>query len=51
MLMAAARLDIPCNPARRPHGGRCEFDGRQADQTSSTEAYGMLSAGKITEAE
>ena len=28
-----------------------EFDGRQSDQTSSTEAYGMLSAGKITEAE
>lgn len=27
------------------------FDGRESDQTSSTEAYGMLSAGKITEEE
>ena len=31
--------------------GGAVFDGRQAAQTSSTEAYGMLSAGKITEAE
>lgn len=52
MLMAAARLDIPCIflPGGPMEGG-VEFDGRQADQTSSTEAYGMLSAGKITEAE
>ena len=52
MLMAAARLDIPCIflPGGPMEGG-AEFDGRQADQTSSTEAYGMLSAGKITEAE
>ena len=50
MLMAAARLDIPCIflPGGPMEGG-VEFDGRQADQTSSTEAYGMLSAGKITE--
>ena len=52
MLMAAARLDIPCIflPGGPMEGG-IEFDGRQADQTSATEAYGMLSAGKITEAE
>ena len=52
MLMAAARLDIPCIflPGG-PMGGGVVFDGRQADQTSSTEAYGMLSAGKISEAE
>ena len=52
MLMAAARLDIPCIflPGGPMEGG-VVFDGRQADQTSSTEAYGMLSAGKITEAE
>ena len=52
MLMAAARLDIPCIflPGGPMEGG-VEFDGRQSDQTSSTEAYGMLSAGKITEAE
>ncbi|WP_295582601.1 dihydroxy-acid dehydratase [uncultured Oscillibacter sp.] len=52
MLMAAARLDIPCIflPGGPMEGGAV-FDGRQSDQTSSTEAYGMLSAGKITEAE
>ena len=52
MLMAAARLDIPCIflPGGPMEGGAV-FDGRQADQTSSTEAYGMLSAGKITEEE
>lgn len=50
MLMAAARLDIPCIflPGGPMEGG-VEFDGRQSDQTSATEAYGMLSAGKITE--
>ena len=52
MLMAAARLDIPCIflPGGPMEGG-VVFDGRQSDQTSSAEAYGMLSAGKITEAE
>ncbi len=52
MLMAAARLDIPCIllPGGPMEGG-VVFDGRQSDQTSATEAYGMLSAGKITEAE
>ncbi|WP_349669567.1 dihydroxy-acid dehydratase [Lacrimispora sp.] len=52
MLMAAARLDIPCIllPGGPMEGG-IEFDGRKSDQTSSTEAYGMLSANKITEKE
>ena len=52
MLMAAARLDIPCIllPGGPMEGGKV-FDGREFDQTSSTEAYGMLSAGKITEEE
>lgn len=52
MLMAAARLDIPCIllPGGPMEGG-IVFDGRQSDQTSSAEAYGMLSANKITEKE
>ena len=52
MLMAAARLDIPCIvlPGGPMEGGAI-FDGRESDQTSATEAYGMLSAGKITEEE
>lgn len=50
MLMAAARLDIPCIllPGGPMEGG-IVFDGRESDQTSSAEALGMLSAGKITE--
>ena len=50
MLMAAARLDIPCIllPGGPMEGG-CEFDGHQADQSSLTEAYGMLSSGRMTE--
>ena len=52
MLMAAARLNIPCIllPGGPMQGGAV-FDGRESDQTSATEAYGMLSAGKITEKE
>ena len=52
MLMAAARLDIPCIllPGG-PMDGGIVFDGRKSDQTSSTEAYGMLTANKITEKE
>ncbi len=52
MLMAAARLNIPCIllPGGPMMGG-VVFDGRESDQTSATEAYGMLSAGKITEKE
>lgn len=50
MLMAAARLDIPCIllPGG-PMDGGIVFDGRKSDQTSSTEAYGMLTANKISE--
>lgn len=52
MLMAAARLDIPCIflPGGPMEGGAV-FDGRSSDQTSSTEAYGMLVAGEISESE
>ncbi|MGF6906209.1 dihydroxy-acid dehydratase [Fusobacterium sp. PH5-44] len=52
MLMAAARLDIPCIllPGGPMEGG-IVFDGRESDQTSSAEAYGMLTAKKITEKE
>ena len=50
MLMAAARLDIPAIfVAGGPMAGGCEFEGRQADTTSVTEALGMLMAGKIDE--
>ena len=50
MLMAAARLDIPAIllPGGPMEGG-CEFDGHQADQSSLTEAFGMVSAGRMTE--
>jgi len=52
MLMAAARLNIPCIllPGGPMEGG-IVFDGRESDQTSSAEAYGMLTAKKITEKE
>ena len=50
MLMAAARLDIPCILATGgPMLGGIEFDGRKSDLTSVTEALGMVSAGRITE--
>jgi dihydroxy-acid dehydratase len=48
MLMAAARLDIPC--ILLPGGpmlGGYEFDGRKSDMTSISEALGMYKAGKI----
>ncbi|MCL2056567.1 MAG: dihydroxy-acid dehydratase [Oscillospiraceae bacterium] len=49
MLMAAARLNIPAIllPGGPMEGG-AEFDGRKSDATSLLEAYGMISAGKIT---
>ena len=49
MLMAAARLNLTVIflPGGPMEGGR-EFDGRKTDATSVYEAYGMLSAGKIT---
>lgn len=52
MLMAAARLNIPAIflPGGPMEGG-VEFDGRESDLTSISEAYGMLSADKITEDE
>lgn len=48
MLMAAARLDIPCIllPGGPMTGGKV-FDGRRSDLTSPSEAVGMLSVGKI----
>ena len=50
MLMAAARLDIPCIVCvGGPMLGGIEFDGRKSDLTSISEALGMLKAGKITE--
>lgn len=50
MLMAAARLNIPAIflPGGPMEGG-VEFDGRESDLTSISEAFGMLSAGKIGE--
>lgn len=52
MLMAAARLDIPCIVCvGGPMLGGIEFDGRKSDLTSISEALGMLKAGKITECE
>lgn len=52
MLMAAARLNIPAIflPGGPMEGGAV-FDGRESDLTSISEAYGMLSAGKISEDE
>ena len=52
MLMAAARLDIPCIVVcGGPMLGGIEFDGRKSDLTSVTEAIGMLASGKITQHE
>ena len=53
MLMAAARLDIPCIFL----AGGCMLGGpsfggkRKSDSTSSEEAYGMYQAGKVTREE
>ena len=52
MLMAAARLDIPCIICvGGPMLGGIEFDGRKSDLTSISESLGMVKAGKITECE
>ena len=52
VLMAAARLDIPCIVVvGGPMQGGIEFDGRKSDTTSISEALGMYKAGKITECE
>ncbi len=52
MLMAAGRLDIPAIlvPGGPAEGGAF-FDGRSSDITSLAEAQGMLTAGKIGQAE
>ncbi|MFN2282940.1 MAG: dihydroxy-acid dehydratase [Anaerolineae bacterium] len=52
MLMAAARLDVPAIVVvGGPMEGGCTFDERPADATSLTEGLGMLTAGKIDEAQ
>jgi dihydroxy-acid dehydratase len=48
MLMAAARLDIPAILVTGgPMTGVIEHDGRKADSTSMSEAYGQFQARKI----
>lgn len=52
MLMAAARLDIPCIVCMGgPMLGGMEFDGRKSDLTSISEALGMVKTGAVTERE
>ena len=52
LLMAAARLDIPCIILNGgPMLGGIEFAGRKSDQTSMDEAIGMYTAGKIGQKE
>ncbi len=52
MLMAAARLDIPCIIAPAgPMLSAIRFNGRKADLTSYPEALGLFDAGNITREE
>ncbi len=52
LLMAAARLDIPAILVNGgPALGGMSFDGRAADNSSLTEALGMLQTGRISQAE
>lgn len=52
VLMAAARLDIPCIVCvGGPMLGGVVFDGRKSDLTSISEALGMVSSGKLPECE
>ena len=52
MLIAAARLDIPCIMLiGGPMLSTIEFNGRKADLTSYPEAIGMCQAGKISKEE
>lgn len=52
MLMAAARLDIPCIiVVGGPMLGGIEFDNRKSDLTSISEALGMVKAGKLSQEE
>ncbi len=50
MLMAAARLDIPCIhlPGGPMLGGEVTFHGRKSDMTAIDEGLGALRAGKIS---
>lgn len=52
LLMAAARLDIPSIlVVGGPALGGIEFDGRASDNSTLTEALGMLQEGSITQEE
>jgi len=52
LLMAAARLDIPAIlVVGGPMLGGVEFDGRASDNSSISEALGMLAEGKISREE
>ncbi len=52
LLMAAARLDIPSIlVVGGPALGGMEFDGRPSDNSSLTEALGMLDSGTLTPGE
>lgn len=52
LLMAAARIDIPAILAvGGPMLGGVEFDGRPSDNSSLSEALGMLTEGKVTQEE
>lgn len=52
LLMAAARLDLPAILVNGgPSLGGCLFDGRSSDITSLSEGLGMLTTGKLDEAE
>ncbi|MBR2560492.1 MAG: dihydroxy-acid dehydratase, partial [Firmicutes bacterium] len=53
MLMAAARLDIPCIflPAGPMLRGTAELNGKPLDKTQTTEAAASYKSGKITEEE
>lgn len=52
LLMAAARLDIPCiMQIGGPMLGTIRFNGRKADLTSYPEALGLYQDGKITREE
>lgn len=52
LLMAAARLDLPSIVVLGgPMLGGMEFDGRSSDNSSISEALGMLQEGRITEEE
>ncbi len=52
LLMAAARLDLPALlVVGGPMLGGVEFDGRESDNSSITEALGMLQEGRIDRVE